>query len=126
MKNAIISVVIFLSLLIAVIFINNSVLDLCDDIKDKTDEIELILLDKDKELAYDKSIELIDFLKENDLITSIYVNHQDFDTLKNEAVKLSIYISHDDISEANASLHVIKYGAETVKHLQKPALDNIF
>lgn len=66
MKNAIISVVIFLSLLISVIFINNSVLDLCDDIKDKTDEIELILLDKDKELAYDKSIELIDFLKEND------------------------------------------------------------
>lgn len=126
MKNAIISVVIFFSLLIAVIFINNSVLSLCDDIKNKTDEIELILLDKDKELAYDKSIELIDFLKENDLITSIYVNHQDFDALKNEAVKLSIYISHDDVSEANASLHVIKYGAETVKHLQKPGLDNIF
>ena len=65
MKNAIISVVIFFSLLIAVIFINNSVLDLCDDINNKTDEIELILLDKDKELAYDKSIELIKQIKDN-------------------------------------------------------------
>lgn len=125
MKNAIISVIVFLSLLISVFFLNNSVLNLCNEIKYKTDEIELILLNNDKQTAYDKSLELLDFLQKNDLITSIYVNHQDFDSLKSEAIKLCVYISHDDITEANASLHVIKYNAETVKHLQKPGLDNI-
>jgi len=125
MKNAIISVIVFLCLLISIFFCNSSVLNLCDDIKYKTDEIELILLNNDKQTAYDKSLELLEFLQKNDLITSIYVNHQDFDAIRNEAIKLCVYISHDDITEANASLHVIKYSAETVKHLQRPGLDNI-
>ena len=125
MKNAIISVIVFLFLLIGVFFLNSSVLNLCDDIKYKTDEIELILLNSDKQAAYDKSLELLDFLQENDLITSIYVNHQDFDAIRNEAIKLCVYISHDDITEANASLHVIKYSTNAVKHLQQPSLNNI-
>lgn len=124
MRNAIISIVIFFSLLICVFFLNNAILNLCDDIKDKTNEIELELLNN-KDIAYEKSKELLNFLNDHDLITSIYVNHQDFDTLKNETVKLCIYISHDSFTDAHASLNLIKTEAETVKHLQKPGIDNI-
>ncbi|MBE6072112.1 MAG: DUF4363 family protein [Clostridium butyricum] len=125
MKNAIISVIVFLCLLISIFFFNNSVLNLCNDIKYKTDEIELILLSNDKQAAYDKSLELLDLLHEKDFITSIYANHQDFDAIRNEAIKLCVYISHDDITEANASLHVIKYSTNIVKSLQEPSLNNI-
>lgn len=126
MKNAIISVIVFVCLMISIFFFNRAILNLCNDIKYKTDEIEFILLNNDKQAAYDKSLELLSFLQDNDFITSIYVNHQDFDAIRNEAVKLSIYISYDDIAEANASLHIIKYSTYTVKHLQKPGLNNIF
>ena len=121
MKNAIISVIIFFGLLIGIFFLNNSVIDLCDSIKYKTDDMEVILLNEDYDEAYDKAVELLSYLQENDFIASIYTNHQDFDALRHEAVRLCLYIG-----EAYSSLHFIKYSAQTIKHLQSVTLGNIF
>lgn len=126
MKNAIISIVIFFALLISIFFLNNSVLDLCDNIQNQLNEIETLLYNKDRENSYKKSLELLDYIHKKDLITSVYVNHSDFDIIRYETARLSIYISQDDDREAYASLNVIKQQAETVKHLQKLGLDNIF
>ncbi|EMU55706.1 MULTISPECIES: DUF4363 family protein [Clostridium] len=126
MKNAIISVIIFFGLLIGIFFLNNSVIDLCDSIKYKTDDMEVILLNEDYDEAYDKAVELLSYLQENDFIASIYTNHQDFDALRHEAVRLCLYISKNDIGEAYSSLHFIKYSAQTIKHLQSVTLGNIF
>lgn len=126
MKNAVISVIIFLGLLIGVFFLDNSVVNICDSIQYKADDMEIILLNEDYEEAYNKSVELLNYLYENDLIPSIYTNHQDFDLLRHEAAKLCMYISKNDIGEAYASLHFIKSGAQTIKHLQAVTLGNIF
>lgn len=126
MKNAVISIIVFVSLLLSIFFLNKSVLNLCDDIKSMTNEIEVLLSDDDKENAYLKSLDLLEYLHKKDLITSVYVNHTDFDSMRYETSRLCIYIKENDKREANASLHVIKYQAETVKHLQKVGMDNIF
>lgn len=126
MKNAIISIIIFLSLLIGIFFLNSSVVNLCDSIKYKTDNIEIMLLNEDYETAYEEAVDLLSYLQESDFIASIYTNHQDFDTLRHEAVRLCLYISKRDIGESYASLHFIKYGAKTIKHLQAVTLGNVF
>ncbi len=126
MKNAIISVIIFFTILIFVGFLNNSVLNICDNIENQLKEIETLLYNKDRENSYAKSLELLNYINEKDLITSVYVNHTDFDTIRYEMSRLCIYISQDDDREAYASLNVIKQQAKAVKHLQKIELNNIF
>ena len=126
MKNAIISIIIFFFLLIFIGFLNNSILNLCYNIDTQLNEIETLLYNKDKNSSYEKSLELLTFLNKNDLITSIYVNHTDFDTIRYEATRLNIYISQDDDREAYASLNVIKQQTKTIKHLQKIGIHNIF
>lgn len=126
MKNAMISIVIFLGLLISIFFLNHSLVNLCDSIKYKADDIEIILLNEDYDSAYEKSIDFLHYLQENDFIPSIYTNHQDFDVLRHEAAKLCMYISNNEIGEAYASLHFIKYASQTIKHLQTVTLGNIF
>ena len=44
----------------------------------------------------------------------------------NECLKLCIYIEERDISEALASLHLIKYSVTHLKDLQKVNIKNIF
>ncbi len=126
MKNAVISVIIFFGLLIGIFFLNSSLVNLCDSIKYKTDDIEIILLNEDYETGYEKAVDLLNYLQNNDFIPSIYTNHQDFDVLRHEAARLCVYISKNDIGEAYSSLHFIKYGAQTIKHLQSVTLGNIF
>ncbi|WP_294394270.1 DUF4363 family protein [uncultured Clostridium sp.] len=126
MKNAIISVIIFFGLLIGVFFLNSSVVNLCDSIKYKADDMEIILLNEDYDTAYDKAVDLLYYLQDNDFIPSIYTNHQDFDAIRHEAARLCVYISKNDIGEAYASLHFIKYSSQTIKHLQAVNLSNIF
>lgn len=126
MKNAIISLIVFIGLLTSIFFLNRSILNLCDDIKIMANEIEMFLSANDKENSYLKALELMNYLEEKDLVTSVYVNHSDFDTMRYETARLCVYIETDDKREANASLHVIKYQAETVQHLQKIGIDNIF
>lgn len=126
MKNAILSIIIFFSLLICIFFLNNSVVNLCDSIIATTDDLEIMLLNGDYDTAYEKSTELLNSIEKNIFSASIYVNHQDYDILKYETAKLCIYISKDDISEAFASLHYIKYGADTIKDLQNVTIGNIF
>ena len=46
--------------------------------------------------------------------------------LLNEALKLTVYIEEDDMSEASASLHLLKFAAQHIKDLQVPDLKNIF
>ena len=125
MRNAILSVLLFLSIMVCVFFLNNSIINLCNDIKTKSEDIELKLTDDRIEDAYYQSLELLNSIEEKNLITSIYLSHQEFDNLLNEALKLSTYLVHNDETEAHASLHLVKYNADHIKKLQIPTLENI-
>ncbi len=126
MRNAILSVLIFLLTMICVYFLNNSILNLCDNIKAQTEDIELKIADEKLEDAYYESLELLNSIEEKNLITSLYLSHQEFDNLLNEAVKLSTYLIHDDETEAHASLHLVKYNSDHLKKLQIPSIENVF
>ncbi len=125
MRNALISVVLFILTMICVYFLNNSVLTLCDNIKVQAEDIELEITAGEYEEAYNKSLQLLNSIQEKNILTSVYLSHQEFDNLLNEAVKLSTYLVHDDDTEAHASLHLLKHNTEHLKKLQIPSLENI-
>lgn len=125
MRNAILSILLFIFTMFCVLLLNNSVNKLCDDIKFQAEDIEIDLRNDDLELAYSKSIKLLESIEEKNLVTSIYLNHQEFDNLLNEAVKLSTYIIHEDKTEAHASLHLLKHNTVHIKTLQMPIFKNI-
>ena len=125
MRNAILSVLLFLSIMICVFFLNDSIINLCDDIQRQSESIELKITDGEMKEAYDESLKLLNSIEEKNLITSLYLSHQEFDNLLNEALKLSTYLAHEDETEAHASLHLVKYNADHIKKLQIPTLENI-
>lgn len=125
MKNAVLSILIFILTMICVYDLNNSILALCDNIKMQTEDIELEITAGQYENAYYKSLQLLNSIEEKNAITSIYLSHQEFDNLLNEAVKLSTYLVHDDEIEAHASLHLLKHNTNHLKKLQIPSLENI-
>lgn len=125
MRNALISLVLFILTMICVYFLNNSVLSLCDSIKIQAENIELEITAGQYEEAYNKSLQLLNSIQEKNVLTSVYLSHQEFDNLLNEAVKLSTYLVHDDEIEAHASLHLLKHNTEHLKKLQIPSLENI-
>ncbi|GAA0076817.1 hypothetical protein UT300005_11950 [Clostridium sp. CTA-5] len=125
MRNVVFSILIFCAVLILVYFADNSLLKLCDNITTLAEDIEITLIKGETEDAYIKSIDLLNLIHEDGFVTSIYVNHQEFDNLVNDTVKLSVYLSHKDIPDANSTLHTLKYNAQNLKKLQKPTLKNI-
>lgn len=125
MRNAILSVLLFLSIMIGIFFLNNSIINLCDHIKIQSEDIELKITDGKLKDAYYQSLELLNSIEAKNLVTSIYLSHQEFDNLLNEALKLSTYLDHEDETEAHASLHLVKYNADHIKKLQIPTLENI-
>ena len=125
MKNAILSILLFLFTMICICFLNNSILNLCNDIKTQAEDIEIKITGGEVEEAYSKSLELLNSIQEKNFVTSIYLSHQEFDNLLNEAVKLSTYIIHEDLTEAHTSLHLLKHNTDHIKKLQMPTLENI-
>jgi hypothetical protein len=126
MRNAILSILLFFLTMVCVYFLNTSILNLCDNIKKQTEDIEATITNGNLEDAYTKSLELLNSIEDKNLITSLYLSHQEFDNLLNEAVKLSTYLVHDDEVEAHVSLHLVKYSSDHLKKLQLPSIENIF
>lgn len=125
MKNTIISLILFLIVMCFMFFASHEVNSLCSEIINETNELEVLLDKNDINAAYESSIELLNLLKEEGFITSIYLNHIDIDSIIDEAVKLTVLIKTDDMSSSLASLHLIKYNAQRIQKLQKPTLGNI-
>lgn len=126
MRNAIISIILFIGLMLGIYFLNNSILDLCTEIQTQTDQIEFVMNQNDFETAYSLSVELLNSIQSKNFITSIYLNHQEFDNLINESVRLCVYIIYEDESEAHTSLHLLKYNTDHIRNLQLLKLENIF
>jgi hypothetical protein len=125
MRNAFLSILLFIFTMICVYILNNSVLNLCDDIKNQAENIELKITNGDFESGYTDSLKLLNSIQEKNFVTSIYLSHQEFDNLLNEAVKLSTYLVHEDETEAHTSLHLLKHNTDHLKKLQQPNFENI-
>jgi hypothetical protein len=126
MKSTLISISIFVSLLCFVFFANNSLNKLCDTITESSEEIEELLTNKEWDKAYSYTDEVISLIEENQLLSSVYVNHNDFDNLMDEAVELSLYVGCRDYTESIVAVNSLKNFAKNIKHLHEPNIENIF
>ena len=90
------------------------------------DEMEESLDYSSKEKNFQDAMEIFNLIQDKGKIASIYMNHVDYDVMLNEALKLTVYIEKDDSSEAEASLHLLKYSTKHMKELQVPRMENIF
>lgn len=126
MRNSLISISLFIILLLSIFYLNNGFIKICNKAEISINEIEELISNKEYDLAYEKSEELLSYIDENDRIPTIYLNHTDYDSVINECLKLCIYIEERDISEAVASLHLVKYSVTHLKDLQTVNLKNIF
>lgn len=125
MRNALISIILFICIMICIFFFDRSLTSLCNNIETLSEKIEVTLTKGDFQEAYLQSIDLLNLLENNNFITSVYVSHQDFDSLNDEAVKLSIYTTYRDYAQSHASLHSVKCNARHIKKLQIPSIENI-
>lgn len=126
MKNSLISILLFLVLISFLTYADISFKSLCTEIISLCDEMEDTLDSTPKEKNFEDAMEIFNLIQEKGGIAAIYINHMDYDVMLNEALKLTVYIEKDDTSEAEASLHLLKYSTEHMKELQVPNIQNIF
>lgn len=126
MKNTILSITLFLIVVFLVFFANKELITLCSEITNESIEIEELLDNEDFDKAYDKSVKLLDILKNESFIATMYINHTDIDDILSQLVRLTVLIKSEDKSESLATLHVIKYNSERIKSLQELSPENIF
>lgn len=125
MKNAIISLILFLAVMGFMLFANSELINLCDDISKESAQIEELLNDKKWDESYDASVKLLNKLQEDGTVSSVYVNHTEVDAIIDNTVKLTVLVKCKDESESLSTLHLIKYNAERIKELQYPSIKNI-
>lgn len=125
MKTTYISTILFLCLILFISFADFKLQKLYNNISVESDIIEDLLNDYNWDLAYEKTTTLIENIKKESLLSSVYVNHVDFDNISNEAIKLCSYIQCEDISESHVSANILKSYAQIIKELNKFSLKNI-
>ena len=126
MKNYLISISLFIIMVLFLIYADNSFKSLCNDIITACDSMEETARNGDVEELFEPSMDLFNMIENNSTIAAIYINHMDYDLVLNEALKLNVYVEQGDSSEANASLHLLKYMATQLKEILVPTFRNIF
>lgn len=125
MKTTYISAVLFLCLILFISFADFKLQKLYNNISSQSDIIEVLLDKEDWNSAYDRTKTLLDEIKKESLLSSVYVNHVDFDNISNEAIRLCSYIQCEDISESHVSANILKSYAQIIKELNRFSLKNI-
>ncbi|MBE6051027.1 MAG: DUF4363 family protein [Clostridium sp.] len=126
MKSIITTLVIFSSLLGFVYFANNKLIELCDTITENSIAIEELVKEGNWSEAKTNTQEIINLIEEKTAISSVYINHSDFDDLTDEAIELSIYIDCKDSKESLIAVNSLKNFAKNIKHLHQTHIENIF
>jgi len=126
MRNTLIAIIIFSSLLGFVYYANYTLLNLCEDVITGSEEIEVLIQEGNFEEAHKNSTILMELIEENGLLTSVYIDHNDFDNLQDEALQLSIYTSCKDTTESLISVGTLKNSAINLTALHKTNIKNIF
>ena len=126
MKNSLLSILLFILLLGFLAYADISFKNLCSNVIEMCDEMENSINYSNKEENFEDAMEIFNLIEDKGKIAAIYINHVDYDILLSEALKLTVYIEKDDSSEAEASLHLLKYSTEHLKELQVPNIENIF
>lgn len=126
MKNVVISITLFFSLLTFMVYSNKELNKFCHSITEACDELEESLKNDQWEASYDEACKLLEKIKKDSHSLSVYINHADVDLIANEVFKLTQYVKQIDKSESLASVHAIKHQVEYIIGIQELSLHNIF
>ncbi len=126
MKNVVISITLFLSLLTFMVYSNKQLSKFCDSITESCDHLEEILKNDEWEAGYDEACKLLEKIKQDASGISVYINHADVDIIANEVFKLTQYVKELDKSESLASVHAVKHQVDYIRKIQELSLQNIF
>ncbi|MEG1003263.1 MAG: DUF4363 family protein [Clostridium sp.] len=125
MKNTVLSIILFLTVIGFVFFAHNELINLCDTISADSEKIEELLNENNWDKAYADSVVLLELLRNESFISSMYTNHVELDQLVDNTVLLTVNIKCKTKNDALAALHVVKYNAARIKELQSPKIRNI-
>ncbi|MFR9239523.1 MAG: DUF4363 family protein [Clostridium baratii] len=125
MKNTIVSIILFITVIGFVSFAHNELIELCDNINKESEEIEELINKDNWNKAYEKSVALLNKLKDESLVSSMYINHVELDQLVDNTVLVTVNVKCKTKNDALASLHVVKYNSNRIKEMQNPKLRNI-
>ena len=125
MKNTIVSIILFITVIGFVSFAHNELIDLCDAINMDSERIEELINEDNWDKAYEESVSLLSKLKDESLVSSIYINHVELDQLVDNTVLVTVNVKCKSKNDALASLHVVKYNSNRIKEMQNPKLRNI-
>lgn len=126
MKNAWISLCIFLVMIIGMYFSLSYLNKTCSRFEDQSARLESLINDGKWEEADKLSNELFYEWEEKSRIMSIFVNHLEIDAMNNEILKLTQYVKCKSKDEALASNHAVKFFSKNITSLQKINIQNIF
>lgn len=126
MKSLITTLLIFASLLSFVYYANNTLIELCDNITENSITIEELIKENNWSEARDNTQYILNLIDKKTVISSVYINHSDFDDLTDEAIELSIYIDCEDSTESLIAVNSLKNFAKNIKHLHQTHIENIF
>lgn len=126
MKNSLFSILLFIILVGFLTYADISFKNLCSEIIEMCDEMEGTIDTLSQDENFKNSMDIFNLIQDEGAIAAIYINHMDYDVMLNEALKLTVYIEKGDSSEAEASLHLLKYSTQHMKELQVPNIENIF
>lgn len=125
MKSNFVSAILFLCVLSFIFFADSKLQRLYNNISSESEAIEGLIDDDNWEEAYCKTVTLLEDIDKESLISSVYVNHTEFDNLTNEAIKLCLFIQCRDISQSHVSANLLKSSAEAIRNLNELNLKNI-
>lgn len=126
MKSTYASIIIFLCLICFIFYADHSFKKLCNDVIDNCDIVLTNLEESNWSDAEEISQKIAKKIKGSALISSVYINHTDFDILTNEALRLSSYTHNEDDSESLTSAILLKEYATNIRDLHKLSIENIF
>ncbi|MDP4089407.1 MAG: DUF4363 family protein [Bacillota bacterium] len=126
MKNAWISIGIFIVMLGGMFYSLNYLNKSCEKIENDSARLETLLNDEKWKEAYDLSNKLYYDWEEKAQIMPVFVNHMEIDALNNEILKLTQYVKTKSKDEALASAHSVKFYVKNIQSLQKVNIQNIF
>lgn len=125
MKNTIVSIILFITVIGFVSFAHNELIDLCDNINKDSEKIEELINEDKWDKAYEESVALLSKLKDESLVSSMYINHVELDQLVDNTVLVTVNVKCKTKNDALAALHVVKYNSNRIKEIQNPKIRNI-
>jgi hypothetical protein len=126
MKNALISFIIFFTMIIIMFFSLQYLNGVCSKFRAESNRLEDMIRAEDWDNAAAFSNDMLSRWKQQVTILPMFVNHAEIDLLTVEFLKLTQYVENRTRDESLASTHIVKFLLDNIKSLQKFNLENIF